>query len=157
MTPALDLLHMLRRAGWFPNRRVDVQYALPILQENGSEAHETALGFLREYASLTLTFPHARISGVMDDVHIDPVLASLHVGPGWAEHYSERLGEPLCVVGEAYRGNMVMLVAPSGKTVLGRDELLLLAGESPLEALRRIVLDEEMPEIPELPDDEAAP
>jgi hypothetical protein len=157
MTPALDLLSILRRAGWFPNRRVDVQYTIPILQENGSEVHETALGFLREYASLTLKFPHARVAGVMDDVHIDPVLASLHVGPGWAEHYSERLGEPLCVVGEAYRGNMVMLVAPSGKTVLGRDELLLFAGESPIEAFTKIILDQVMPEIPELPEDEEEP
>jgi hypothetical protein len=157
MTPPLVLLPILRRAGWFPDRQVDVQYALPILQENGSAVHEAALTFLREYASLTLKFPHARVSGVTDDVHIDPVLASLHVGPGWAEHYSERLGEPLCVVGEAYRGNMVMLVAPSGKTLLGRDELLLLAGESPLEALTKIILDQEMPEIPELPDDGVEP
>ncbi|MBK7760507.1 MAG: hypothetical protein IPI35_29695, partial [Deltaproteobacteria bacterium] len=48
-------------------------------------------------------------------------------------------------------------VAPSGKTVLGRDELLLFAGESPIEAFTKIILDQVMPEIPELPEDEEEP
>ena len=61
------------------------------------------------------------------------------------------------MVGEAYQRHMTLAISPSGKVVLGYDELLLLAGDSPEGALENIVLGREMPEIPEPSEDEEEP
>ena len=150
-------LTVLRANGWFPGRSVAITRAVAALRREGFQPNERAEALLRALNGLHLWFPDPRSANSKQDLHIDAEQAAESVYAERVEEYARQLGEPLCVVGEAYQRHMTVAISPSGKVVLGYDELLLLAGDSPEGALENIVLGREMPEIPELSEDEEEP
>lgn len=152
-----QVVTVLRANGWFPGRSVDITRAVAALRREGFQPHERAEALLRALNGLHLWFPDPRVANTKQDLHFDAEQAARDVYAERVEEYARRLGEPLCVVGEAYQRHMTVAVSPSGKVVLGYDELLLLAGDSPEGALENIVLGREMPEIPELEGREEEP
>lgn len=148
MTPALDLLSTLRLSGWFPDRSLDITRAVAALRREGFQLNERAEALLRALNGLHLWFPDPRSANSKQDLHIDAEQATESVYAKRVEEYARRLREPLCVVGEAYQRHMTVAISPSGKVVLGYDERLVLAGDSPEGALEPIVLGREMPELP---------
>lgn len=151
------LVTILRLSGWFPGRSVDITRAVAALRREGFQLNEQAETFLRALNGLHLWFADPRSGNTKQDLHIDAEQAAESVYAERVEEYARRLGEPLCVVGEAFQRHMTVAMSPSGKVVLGYDELLLLAGDNPEGALENIVLGRAMPEIPELPEDVEQP
>jgi hypothetical protein len=94
--------------------------------------------FLREFGGLTLTFSHARVAGVQDDCHFDPALAAADVSSEWVTYWGGGVDERLCVIGEAYRRNMTLVMGPSGRIFAGRDELLSVVGDDAIDAIEAL-------------------
>lgn len=129
--------NLLHAAGWVPGRRVDVDGFRTGLQAQGQDLHPAAAAFLMSYGSLRLTpSPYAVF-------HFDPLEALRNRVPAWVKDYGRRVGSPLCTIGEAGSGHLILAMSPEGKVYAGFDEELFLIGDSPERALEALVHERE--------------
>jgi SUKH-3 immunity protein len=147
-TPSTEKL--LRRAGWAPGRRFNVREVKARLMENGFSLHAKAEEFLVEFGGLEVTHPHSKVPDVTDRFKLDVSEALRMFGHGWVkDDYSRRVGVPLCVVGHAYNGYMVLAMAPDGSVYAGYDDELVRVGDSGVAALENLCADRDMEAIPD--------
>jgi transcriptional regulator with XRE-family HTH domain len=95
----------LRRANWYEGRECEQfdEYKR-ILNQEGFRLSNTIEQFLKSFGGLRVEHPHAKVRGAMDYFHFDVEKAVQGTDPDWVkEDYSERTGEPLCIIGEAFR------------------------------------------------------
>ncbi|MBM4361114.1 MAG: SUKH-3 domain-containing protein [Deltaproteobacteria bacterium] len=140
-------LECLQRAGWTPSRRAAPDEYIKLLRSEGYPAGPAVERFLASYGGLRVTHPHHKLPALLDEFHLDPKQATDGIYAERVAEYSARVGEPLTVVGEAFRGNMVLLMSEGGRVFAGKDDLLLLVGESGDAALETLCEGGPTPEI----------
>jgi hypothetical protein len=131
-------LAMLRRAGWNEHRSIDTTEYSNFLQLKGVPVHERAVEFWQHFGGLRVAHPHSGDPGAEDYFELDPVKATRHTNIRNLRKFSERVGAPLCIIGEARRGYMVLLMDPTGTVYAGMDRLLELVGHSGEEAIEAL-------------------
>ncbi len=145
----LDYLH---QAGWYEYRKCEQfdEYKR-ILNQEEFELSETIEQFLKRFGGLIVKYPHAKVRDACDDFHFD-VLKAIHGGDtNWVSgDYSARTGEELCVIGEAFRRDMVLSMSPTGKVYSGADDFLTYVGASGEEAIEALCTGRELERVPEL-------
>jgi SUKH-3 immunity protein len=129
---------VLEASGWRPGRSIDINVWVRALKSDGYDAFPSVAEFLREFGGLKLVFPHAKVAGVEDDCQFDPALAAADVSPERVSYWAGGIDERLCVVGEAHRRNMTLVMGISGKVFAGRDELLLAIGDDGEDAIEAL-------------------
>lgn len=131
---------VLRSAGWFPGRVVDVPSYIDLWAARGILANSAAENFCRQFAGLEITHPpHVSIGGRdhSDFTNLDPAEAIEGISDRALEEFSRIAGEPLCPVG-TNRSHMTVLVGPSGRVLAGVDNYLFELGADSTEALNWI-------------------
>ena len=138
-------LECLRNASWTPDRKIDVSQYKVLLQSEGYPVHESVISFLEKYGALEVNHKHAkaedlRKKGLNDDDHFstDVADAIASFDKGWPDSYSVRVGAPLCVIGQAFRGYMLLTMDGKGRVFAGYDDCLSRiadSGEDAIEAL----------------------
>lgn len=125
-------LKFLENAGWFPGRSVSFTGAKALLEDKGFSLSLPAEMVLAEFGGLLVKHPHwAGPRDKLDDnFHFDVPKALTRWMLGWIGEYSAMVGEELCPIGEAYRGNMIMCAGPSGRIYGGFDDTFVLFGET---------------------------
>jgi hypothetical protein len=91
----MEAIEMLRSAGWYEGRRVDIRDDLDALRAEGFPVTDAAEAFLSEFSRLSIATP-----GDRNPLVIDAGAAAVDVFPGWAEAYSKAIGSTLVPVGE---------------------------------------------------------
>lgn len=133
--------HALEAAGWFAGRQVDIDSYLKALGEGGYAVTEPVIQFLREFGGLRLSFPHYRVPGQIDNCHFDPALAVSRIWSNRVQEWAGLVDEGLCVIGEAFRDNMTLVMGgSSGSVFAGRDELVLSVGDTGAVAIEALCL-----------------
>jgi hypothetical protein len=145
-------LDSLRHAGWYEGRECEQfdEYKR-ILNQEEFELSDTIEQFLKSFGGLLVKHPHAKVHDVIDYFHCDVVKAINGSDPNWVSaDYSERVGEPLCIIGEAFRRNMVLSMSPTGKVYAGVDDFLICVGASGEDAIEALCTGRELEKVPEL-------
>jgi hypothetical protein len=140
---------VLRRAGWTPDRRVDVAEQREALIAEGYVVWPGLLAFLSEYSGLTLRF--ARRSGREDAVWFDAARAARNLDRAWVvEGYEPFVGARLAPVGYAYSDHAVLLACEDGSLWGAFDTFLGKLGRTARDAIAEVVADRpgQWPQIP---------
>lgn len=139
---------LLQQAGWSEDRYVDTSEYEKSLKSEGYPIHAVVMDFLRQFGGLLVVHPHHRLKEEKDEFCINPSVAASHIYPEPVEDYSERVGAPLCVIGEAFSYHMTLVMDPDGKVYAGYDDTLIYVGNSGIDAIEAICSGRDMPEIP---------
>ena len=112
---------ILRLAGWYPGRKVDIQAIKDVFKERDIEMFESAENFLSEFSMIETHF-HLP-NGDAETFHFNPLMAigdcfDKEYFDDLEEQFSELIGEPLVPIGEADRGYLLLLITPTSK-ILG--------------------------------------
>ncbi|MDM8560851.1 SUKH-3 domain-containing protein [Candidatus Parabeggiatoa sp. HSG14] len=114
-------------------------------------SHNVFEQLFRSFGPLLATNPHAKVRDATSDFHFDVIKAVHRVDSLWVSvDYSERIGEPLCTIGDAFRGDMVLSMSLTGKVYAGADDFLVYVGASGEEAIEALCTGRELEKVPEL-------
>ena len=133
-----QLADILAPAGWHPSRRVNIDEARGLWLQRGHTASEAAVNFASEFDGITFKYPRHKPADGEYQCSIDAILAARSIHPSVVRSYEERVHEPLCPVGLAASGHVVLMISPSGKIFGGYDAFLALYGETGREAIWNI-------------------
>ncbi|MBF2005505.1 MAG: SUKH-3 domain-containing protein [Chlorogloeopsis fritschii C42_A2020_084] len=139
---------LLQQAGWSEDRYVDTSEYEKSLKSEGYPLHEVVLDFLKHFGGLRVVHPHHRVKDEKDEFYINPTVAVADIGSGWVKEYSERVGAPLCVIGEAFSYHMTLVMDSDGRVFAGYDDTLIHVGNSGTDAIEALCSGREMPEVP---------
>jgi hypothetical protein len=132
---------ILRQAGWHPDRAIDVTLYLQTLQANGYTVFPSVQSFLRQFGGLQIYFTiEYRGKPLQNHIHFDAAAAAQAVwNEGYISLYAQRIGEPVCVIGEADNESTTLMMDAHGRVYGGFDVYLYRLGESGLQAIEQIV------------------
>ena len=120
----------LNRSGWVRSRVIDTTGFEASLRAAGFVVLDAAINFLKEYGGLRIKYPHAKVTGMEDEMHFDPSIAVTHIQPIDVNVFSKVLGKELCPIGEAARGYLVLLMDEQGQLYASYDDFLAIVGAS---------------------------
>lgn len=144
-------LGYLRAAGWTDDRRIDTDAIENTLERAGYLVHKSALDFLEQFGGLHIVYPHAKVSNMEDEMHFDPLVASRHTQPGRIAAYGRFLKAQLCLLGEAARGYLVLLMDEDGRVYAAYDDYFALVSKSGVGAIEAFCESKKLQDI-QLPD-----
>lgn len=129
---------ILRLAGWYPGRKVDIQSIRDIFKERGIEMSQSAERFLMEFSMIETHF-HLP-NGNAETFHFDPLKSigdclDKEYFDDLEEQYSDIIGESLVPIGEADRGYLILLITPTSKIFGYYDGCLVKFGDNIEESL----------------------
>lgn len=145
------IFNLLTQAGWSPSRECEhFQYYRQLLTAHHFQLSEVQAKFLKNFGGLLIKHPHAVKFDLIDNFHFEVEQALQGGDPDWVkEDYSERVGESLCVIGEAFRRGMVLCMSPTGKVYAGTDDWLVYVGASGEEAIEALGAGRKLIPVPE--------
>jgi hypothetical protein len=126
----------LSEAGYALGRRIDVHPLEEALRKEGFLTTPAVRRFLAEFGDLTLSLPHPSHRTVTISIHFNAARAAAGVYREQIEVLEERIGAPLCPIGEALGG--VLLMDPTGAIYAALDDWFVRLGMSPEEALEEL-------------------
>jgi hypothetical protein len=138
---------VLEQAGWHKGYTAATADAEEALRSAGYPVPAVVQKFLKEFGGLHLRCPHAGLPTETEECHFDAKEAVAMASPGWIREYSERVGAPLAVIGEAANGYMILTMDPSGRVYAGYDDILRYVGSSGADAAEALCTGREMPEV----------
>ncbi|MNO65460.1 hypothetical protein D3C76_562180 [compost metagenome] len=127
-------IQILLQAGWSQNRKIDLSNTVEFLEKMGYQVFDTVINVLRLFGGIEYKFKHP--DGSLETFHFSPEEA---VGDYYEkedfDEFEVRVKEALVVVGEAYRGNLILFVSKSGKVFGKNGYSLYKFGDDIYEAL----------------------
>ncbi|MEH2012928.1 SUKH-3 domain-containing protein [Nostoc sp.] len=139
---------LLKQSGWSEDRCVDTSEYEKSLQSEGYSLYEVVLDFLKRFGGLLVVYPHHRVKDEKDQFYINPTVAVVDIDSGWVEKYSERIGVPLCLIGQAFSYHMTLMMDSNGGVYAGYDDTLIRIGNSGSDAIEALCSGRDMPEVP---------
>ena len=136
LKPSAEAEVVLRRAGWSPERQVDISQWVEPLRQDGNEVFPVAAGILRSYGGLSFKGPRQK-RGTRHDFDVNPV--------HW---YGERdrlvdiesiTGRSACPLGET-SGAAMLAVLDDGRVVGDFDGCIIQISDSWKGALDNLIL-----------------
>lgn len=123
-----NTINILKRAKWYPNRKIDITQLSLSYEKKGFEIFPTARKFIEEYGMLNIYLPKIRY-GVSKEyiekyeltkftLHSTDVTNSIVNGlmsRSYVEEYESYIEEKLVVVGSLTDGHQYLMISESGK------------------------------------------
>lgn len=135
---------LLTQVGWSRSRNVDISTVTTCLRSEGYEVLEAVERFLAVFYGLTISYPYYKDPTVVDQTHFDAILAAQDVFPEHVASWEKRVSQSLCPIGEAFRGNMTLVMSETGVVYAGRDAELFRVGPSGEDAIEILCAGEEL-------------
>ena len=129
---------LLRRAGWVEGSAQDVAKVASQLEAKGYPVFPSVIEFLGRFGGLSVKNPSAKPPAA-SDWHFDPIKASRSISVERIEAlYVPRIGADLCVIGEADKDYLTLMMDKKGRVYGGFEETLVLLGESAEAAINEL-------------------
>ncbi|WP_128102967.1 SUKH-3 domain-containing protein [Paenibacillus sp. DCT19] len=130
---------ILLKAGWDPNKKVDLSETVKFLETMGYQVFIPVVKTLSLFGGDQYKFKHP--DGSLETFHFSPeeVVGDYYEKEDF-EEFEARVKEPLVIIGEAYRGNLIMFVSESGKVFGKNGYSLFKFGDDIFEALDTLCL-----------------
>jgi hypothetical protein len=119
----------------------------------GSTIFPAVHDFLAHFGGLHIHHPNPLAPDDTEAIDLDPAEAarSRYVDPESLSEYRARAGKPLCAIGMAANGYMLLMMAPDGRVYGAVDDLLYDLGASWPEALESLTNQAPLIQLPDLP------
>ena len=129
---------LLQRAGWSPERRVQIDDAIRDLHAYGYRVHEKAQAFLTSFSDIVLDYRIATRYGNLRCVtHFSIARSLIHVDELASFH--QPIGESFCIIGETDNQHITLVMGESGKVYGCNEDLLHSFGRNGTEAIEHII------------------
>lgn len=125
---------IMNQAGWFNGRHIDTSEYEKMLRSEGYHVFPAVTEFLSQFGGLYFENPDAQ-PPAPEDWHFDVKAAVKHAFPTNLYLYGRRLGDEVCLIGEASRDHLVLMMDGSGRVFGGYDQVLLYIGSSGLDSI----------------------
>ena len=123
------ILTILYKSGWCPTRYININNDIKLLNDNGFYPSQLIQQFLHNFINLTIIHNHAKVKTVMDYFHFSINTAINSGDITWvSEQYSEQCNTSLCIIGEAYRRQLILCMSDVGEIYAGIDDSLYIVG-----------------------------
>ncbi|KGA81065.1 hypothetical protein KQ41_19815 [Lysinibacillus fusiformis] len=130
---------ILLQAGWNPNNKVELTETVKFLEAMGYQVFNAAVDALSQFGGVQYKFKHP--DGSLETFNFSPEEA---IGDYYEkedfEEFEVRVKEALVVIGEAYRGNLIMFISISGKVFGKNGYSIFKFGDDMFEALDTLCL-----------------
>ncbi|MBL7520203.1 SUKH-3 domain-containing protein [Frankia sp. CNm7] len=130
----MDAGELLRRAGWVPGRRVDVEEMLGALAAAGFVVVPAAREFLAEYSGLVITSEDGR-----SVTRIDGHEAARNAVPGWCAAYGHGIGRAVTPIGEY--SHMTLVIDEAGEFWGGFDDQYGSMGDTIIDVVHELLVE----------------
>jgi hypothetical protein len=128
----------LKEMGWNPSRKIDYDSILKEISNDGYMIFPSAVKFIESFGNLEGRLPAFKREGPYEKIHFSPVQAMENIYRERVETYETRVSEKLVIVGEAYNGNLVILISQCGKLYGAYDDYLCLLGQTPEQGIESL-------------------
>jgi hypothetical protein len=109
-----NAIKLLKRAGWYENRKIDIVNQIKSLKDNGYEMFDAAYAFLQEYGNLKITLQYEFRGRVREDIH-STCYEDMNYYYEFHKDYTDKVGERTLPICELYEGEYVVHISESGK------------------------------------------
>ena len=133
---------LLSDAGWFPDRQVDISQDIKELEAEGYTVFPSVQRFLLSFNGLDLQWSIFDTRSGRDlhtDVWIDGAAVAGALFSEWRSDYEAFLGTSVCPIGKAEHGHFTLLMDIRGQVFGVFDELIVLYGETGVQAIDTLV------------------
>lgn len=132
-------IEILTQAGWNPNHKIDLNETVNFLEAMGYQVFNSVIDALSLFGGKEYKIKHP--DGSLETFQFSPeeVVRDYYEKEDFVE-FEARVKEPLVVVGEAYRGNLIMFISKSGKVFGKNGYTLYKFGDNIYEALDTLCL-----------------
>ena len=127
---------------------IDTAQYETLLRVAGFTVLDAAVDFLKEFGSLYIEYPHAKVVGVEDNMHFDLSIVVKEIQPITIDAYSKVIGKQLCPIGEAARGYLILMMDEAGQVYASYDDFFTKLGNSGLAAIDALCTGKELESIP---------
>jgi hypothetical protein len=131
-------LSNLKYAGWYPNRKIDVDMPLLELLEDGIEIFQSGIEFLQEFCFLEISFRCIHVENAFNKIIIDPTC-----GLGYkknCEIISKYIKKKLMPIG-ACNDLFVLLITTDNEIYGCYDKMVKFIGKDVYEAVYNLIFD----------------
>jgi hypothetical protein len=129
---------LLRRAGWFEGRTHEVAEFVRLLELKGYPVFPAVVGFLKKFGGLRIENPSAKRPAA-EDWHFDVAKASRNISLSRIQAlYVPRVHSNLCIIGEADKDYITLMMDEKGRVYGGFEETLVFLGESGEDAIDQL-------------------
>jgi hypothetical protein len=139
-------LEVLKQAGWSAGRAFDASGYQRLLRSHRYPVFPAVAKFLGEFGALYFAHPAPGPSDV-EDWHFNAARAIRHTTPDNVRVYGERAGTELCVIGEADREHLLLMMDEQGRVYAGYDQVFLHVGDSGEDALEGLCQGRKFPPV----------
>jgi len=129
-----NTVKLLKQAGWFEGRLIDTSSFEKLLEEKGFPLFPSITEFLSQFGGLKFTNTEA-VPPAPEDWHFDIAEAVVHGSSTRVQTYGRRLGVEMCLIGEGFRGYLLLMMDEEGRVYGGYDQVLLHIGNSGIDAI----------------------
>lgn len=107
-------IKLLKRAGWYENRKIDITNHIKSLKDNGYEIFDAAYTFLQEYGDLKFTLQCEFRGKISEDIH-STCYDDMKYYYEHNANYNEKVGERTIPVCRLDSGEYIVCISESGK------------------------------------------
>lgn len=143
---------VLKNSGWHEGRSLNKNEIIKQVIEEGYPILEKAISFMQSFGGLLIHFDNL-LNGIKNDtVNLDFENATHIESREKVENrYVPRIKKELCLIGSAYRDNLILLMSADGYVYGAYENYLCLISATGEGALESIILNKNFIEIPESP------
>lgn len=107
-------IKLLKKAGWYENRKIDITEQVKYLKNNGYEIFDAAYAFLEAYGDLKLTLQYESRGRIKENIHSTCYEDMMYYYERDA-NYNEKVGERTIPICELYSGEYIVCISESGR------------------------------------------
>ena len=113
-------MKVLKHAGWYEGRKIDITETVKSLEERGFEVFESAKKFMEEFGELNIKFEHVRRNGRIDRFKDTTCMVDV-VGDLDSSHFGleEHISEKVMPIGKLDNG-AILYISESGRIFSSR-------------------------------------
>lgn len=131
-------LDTLKKAGWYPNRRIDTEDIQELLTSRGFKIYEPVKLFLEEFGELQIQVVSEKMKGKLVQHHTyTKRLIHEHYRYRGVSESERNAGEMMIAVGEISDGNFDLLISETGKMYCSMGKL----GDTVWEGWERLIME----------------
>ncbi|PHM46769.1 SUKH-3 domain-containing protein [Xenorhabdus miraniensis] len=134
-------------SGWFPNRSINIDKYLSVLEVKGYHIHHYALNFLRNLGGLQIEHEAYADPTDIDVSNFTPIKPADWLDPLWVEHYENIIEKRLCPIGIGFSEHMTFFLSESGGFYGGYDDYFCLIGNDIESALQNLFFEHDFTQL----------
>jgi len=120
---------ILKRAGYFQERKEDVTHILYMYNECGYHCNNEQKMFIEKYAGLEIHYEHPMWKQDIS-LRINPIEAQREITMDVVEEYNDYLQDELLIIGDIEKENLTLFLSEKGFFITGYDDCLINWGNS---------------------------